>query len=106
MIPRGTESGEAPGRQGAASRRPVTWTRYRARWVAPITSPPIEDGWVDVAGGVIRAVGSAADARGDSAGREIDLGSVCVLPGLVNAHTHLELSGHRGAVPPARSMPA
>ena len=84
----------------------MTWTRYRARWVAPITSPPIENGWVDVGGGVIRAIGSAAAARGDSAGREIDLGSVCVLPGLVNAHTHLELSGHRGAVPPAGSMPA
>ena len=84
----------------------MTRTRYRARWVAPITSPPIEDGWVEVDGGVVRAVGAAADARGEIAGREIDLGSVCVLPGLVNAHTHLELSGQRGAVPPARSMPA
>ena len=84
----------------------MTRTRYRARWVAPITSPPIEDGWVDVGGGLILAVGAAGDVRGDHAGREIDLGSVCVLPGLVNAHTHLELSRQRGAVLPARSMPA
>lgn len=81
-------------------------TRYRARWLAPIASPPLKDGWVDVDGGVIRAVGAAADAGSDAADREVDLGSVCVLPGLVNAHTHLELSGQRSAVPPARSMPA
>ena len=37
-------------------------TRYRARWLAPIASPPLKDGWVDVDGGVIRAVGAAADA--------------------------------------------
>ncbi len=77
-------------------------TRYRARWVAPITSPPIADGWVAVEGGVIRAVG----AGGAPGAREVDLGCACILPGLVNAHTHLELSAQRGAVPPARSMPA
>ena len=81
-------------------------TRYRARWLAPIASPPLDDGWVDVDGGVIRAVGAAADAGSDAPDREVDLGSVCVLPGLVNAHTHLELSGQRSGVPPARSMPA
>ena len=81
-------------------------TRYRARWVAPVTSPPIEHGWVDVEDGVIRAVGGAAGGRAGPGVREIDLGRVCLLPGLVNAHTHLELSAQRGAVPPARSMPA
>ena len=81
-------------------------TRYRARWVVPVTSPPLADGWVDVDGGIIRAVGAAADAGRDAAAGEVDLGSVCVLPGLVNAHTHLELAGQRNAVPPARSMPA
>ena len=32
--------------------------RYHARWVAPITSPPLEHGWVEVEDGVIRAVGA------------------------------------------------
>ncbi len=81
-------------------------TRYHARWVLPIVSPPIEHGWVEVEGGVVRAVGAGAPPRGDSATHDLDLGCACILPGLVNAHTHLELSAQRAAVPPASSMPA
>lgn len=80
--------------------------RYHARWLAPITSPPIEHGWVEVEGGAIRRLGHGAVERRDSAVCDIDLGRVCILPGLVNAHTHIELSAHRGAVSPTRSMPA
>lgn len=79
-------------------------TRYRARWVAPIVSPPVEHGWVEVEDGVVRAVGAGAPP--DRRTPEIDLGRACILPGLVNAHTHLELSALRGAAPPARAMPA
>ena len=78
--------------------------RYHARWVAPITGPPIEHGWVEVEEGVIRAVGAGRATPRDAGAR--DLGHVCILPGLVNAHTHLELSTQRGAVARARSMPA
>ena len=81
--------------------------RYRARWILPIVAPPVRDGWVDVFGGAVHAVGeAAADNPADPPAEEIDLGDVALLPGLVNAHTHLELSGLRDAAPPADSMPA
>ena len=76
--------------------------RYRAAWVLPIVEPPIRDGWVVVDGGRVVAVGrpGPADVRPDSRDTEVDLGSVALMPGLVNAHTHLELSYLRDEIPP------
>lgn len=73
----------------------------RARWILPVAAPPMRDAWVSVHGGRIVAVGTGA-----SPGPVTDLGDVALLPGLVNAHTHLELSWMAGLVPPATSMPA
>lgn len=67
--------------------------RYRARWIVPVCEPPIADGVVAVDGAVITYVGHADDAP---AGDEIDLGNVLLMPGLVNAHCHLELTAMRG----------
>jgi cytosine/adenosine deaminase-related metal-dependent hydrolase len=67
--------------------------RYRARWVAPIASPPIAHGIVAVEGDRIAWVGAAGDAP---SGDDHDLGNVVLLPGLVNAHCHLELTAMRG----------
>ena len=65
---------------------------YRAAWILPMVAPPIRGGWVSVENGLI--TGTGADApRGP-----VDLGDVAVLPALVNAHTHLELSYLRGRV--------
>ena len=74
-------------------------TTYRARWILPITRPPIEHGWIRVAGGRVIEVGS-----GPAPDAATDLGDVALLPGLVNAHTHLELSWMAGLVPPAATM--
>ncbi len=82
---------------------PATARLYRAAWVLPIEVSPVRDGWVAVRGGRVTAVGGGRPPAG--APPDTDLGSVAVLPGLVNAHTHLELSGLRGRVPPAASMP-
>ena len=76
--------------------------RYIADWVLPIVAPPVRRGRVDVRDGRIVGVGAADDA---APGPVVDLGSTAILPALVNAHTHLELSGLRGAVPAAASMP-
>src|SRR5262245_35488361 len=71
----------------------------KARWLLPIDRPPIKNGWIEVAGGRILAVGN-----GHPPGRARDFGDVVLLPGLVNAHTHLELSWMAGRVPPAGAM--
>lgn len=71
----------------------------RARWLLPIDRPPIENGWVEVGADRIRRIG-----EGRPPAPAEDLGDVALLPGLVNAHTHLELSWLRGRVPPAGSM--
>jgi cytosine/adenosine deaminase-related metal-dependent hydrolase len=65
----------------------------------PIDHPPIENAWIEVANGRIVAFG-----RGRARSAPRDLGDVAVLPGLVNAHTHLELSWLEGRVPPAASL--
>ena len=67
--------------------------RYHARWVVPISRPPFRDGTVVEDGGRLVYVGPRADAP---AGDDVDLGNCALLPGLVNAHTHLELTVMRG----------
>lgn len=70
---------------------------YRLAWLLPISQPPIRDAWLRTDGGRIIAFGHSRP--GDfTAEDEIDLGNVAVLPGLVNAHTHLELSWMRGRI--------
>jgi cytosine/adenosine deaminase-related metal-dependent hydrolase len=67
--------------------------RYHASWVVPITSAPIENGTVVVEGSRIAWVGPRREAPG---GDDVDLGDAVLLPGLVNTHTHLELTVMRG----------
>jgi cytosine/adenosine deaminase-related metal-dependent hydrolase len=59
----------------------------RARYVFPVDRPLIENGVVTIDGGFIRAVGRFP---GDH--EATDLGDAAIIPGLVNAHTHLEFS--------------
>src|SRR5262245_28617952 len=66
-----------------------------ARWVFPAAGPPLEGGLVTIRGDKIVSV----ESRGTRAVDE-DLGNVAIIPGLVNPHTHLDLSGARGLIPP------
>ena len=70
----------------------------------PIVTPPVRRGRVDVHAGRIVEVGEAAGGGG-APEPVVDLERAAILPALVNAHCHLELSGLRGAVPPAPSLP-
>ncbi|MHB8900316.1 MAG: amidohydrolase family protein, partial [Thermoguttaceae bacterium] len=60
----------------------------KARWIVTVCGPPVLDAVLRVEDDRI------VDVRQGNAGQNsLDLGNVAILPGLVNAHTHLELSG-------------
>ena len=66
---------------------------YSAAWVCPVEQPPIKNGCVLVVDDRIAAVETFSDSLDLPAGcRTIDLGNAAIVPGLVNAHTHLEFS--------------
>jgi len=74
--------------------------RLAADWVLPVVAPPIEDGAVllDDAGR-ITMVGRDADVPSPERAQTERLApGVVLLPGLVNSHTHLELTGFAGMV--------
>ncbi|MGH9203792.1 MAG: amidohydrolase family protein, partial [Vicinamibacterales bacterium] len=95
---------------------------YRAAWVCPMDQPPIQNGWVAVENGRIVGVGGPSAPFPNTGDRPLprtesdsplkknsgdyprsdlvarNLGSAVLMPGLVNAHTHLELSWLRGRV--------
>ena len=67
--------------------------RYHAAWVLPVTAAPVPNGTVAVDGNRIAYVGPR---EGAPPGEDRELGRSILLPGLVNAHTHLELTVMRG----------
>src|SRR5688572_32806932 len=70
----------------------------RARVVMPMAGEPIDDGAVVVEGNKVAAVGRLADVQRDQAGEVLDLGEQILLPGLINAHCHLDYTCLRGKI--------
>ncbi|RJX36338.1 MAG: amidohydrolase [Desulfarculus sp.] len=70
---------------------------YTARWVWCGPGDLRENAWVLMAGGWVRGV----QERPPAGAERVELGQGLLLPGLVNAHTHLELSGLTSLAPPA-----
>lgn len=62
-------------------------TSLRVRYVFPVIGSPIQNGIVSVCNHRIEAIG-----ENSSDSPPLDLGNVAIVPGLVNAHTHLEFS--------------
>src|SRR5215510_7038015 len=83
---------------------PESQILLRGRIVLPIAGPPICDGGVIVTGNRIQAVGSSRDLSAAYTG-SLDLGDVILMPGLVNAHCHLDYTHMAGMFPPPRSFP-
>lgn len=65
---------------------------YAARWVLPIDSPPIENGEVIIEDSIIQAIRQRSSPEDECR----DFGNAILMPGLVNAHTHLEYTALRG----------
>jgi cytosine/adenosine deaminase-related metal-dependent hydrolase len=72
-------------------------TIYSARWVVPVSAPPIENGAVAVDGQRVAGVGPRAEiVERFPEFKAQSFGDAIIIPGLVNLHTHLELTAMRG----------
>src|SRR5436190_16103244 len=77
----------------------------RAGSVVTMDGPPIENGAVAVSGGRITNVGKFSDISATNSGEQIvDLGEQALLPGLINAHCHLDYTCLRGKILPQRTF--
>jgi cytosine/adenosine deaminase-related metal-dependent hydrolase len=72
-------------------------TIYSARWVIPVTSYHIDTGAVAIDEDKIVGVGTRKNiAQKFPTANVHDFGQSAIIPGLINAHTHLELTAMRG----------
>jgi aminodeoxyfutalosine deaminase len=76
----------------------------RARTILPVSQPPIENGALVISGNRIRAVGAWPDLKPEADEKVLDLGEVILLPGLVNAHCHLDYTDMAGELPPPKTF--
>lgn len=77
----------------------------RARLVLTISQPPIEDGAVRISTNRIERVGPWKDLkRGTAEDEVVDFGESILLPGLINAHCHLDYTDMAGRIPPQKSF--
>jgi cytosine/adenosine deaminase-related metal-dependent hydrolase len=78
----------------------------RARSVLPMGAAPIENGAVVVEGTRIVEIGRAADIDANAGEEILDLGEMVLMPGLINAHCHLDYMMMRHAIAPPKSFTA
>ena len=77
----------------------------RAGTVVTMDGLPIDNGAVAVSGSRITTVGKFSDISATNSGEQIvDLGEQALLPGLINAHCHLDYTCLRGKIPPPKSF--
>src|SRR2546423_737849 len=76
----------------------------RARTVVTMDRPPSENGAIAVCGNQIVEAGNFHEIKARYAGQVIDLGEQALLPGLINAHCHLDYTCLRGKIPPQKSF--
>lgn len=77
----------------------------RARAIWPVAADPIENGAVELKDGRIERVGRWIDLKQELDLPVEDLGEVVLIPGLINAHCHLDYTKMAGQLPPPSSFP-
>ncbi len=78
---------------------PVATRLYRGRCLIPMTGPAINDGGLAIRGSEVIAVGSWDELQTEHSGAlRKDLGEVIIMPGLINAHCHLDYTMMKGAL--------
>jgi aminodeoxyfutalosine deaminase len=87
-----------------ADRRYTSRMIIRARTVVTMDGPPIGNGAVVVSGNRIVDVGKFDELNTRNAGQVVDLGEQALLPGLINAHCHLDYTCLRGKIPPQKTF--
>ena len=76
----------------------------RAHTVVTMDGAPIENGAVAISGNRIIDLGSFDEVERRNSGEIVDLGEQALLPGLINAHCHLDYTCLRGKIPPQKSF--
>lgn len=74
----------------------------RARLVLPLARPAIPNGAVLLSGSRISAVGPWRELSRSPHQQVVDLGDAVLMPGLVNAHCHLDYTDMAGQLPPPK----
>ena len=76
----------------------------RSRFVVQMVGEAIENGAVAIEQDKIVAVGRLEEVKAHYGGKILDLGEQILLPGLINAHCHLDYTMLRGKIPPPSSF--
>jgi cytosine/adenosine deaminase-related metal-dependent hydrolase len=70
---------------------------YCAQWILPVAAPALVNGAVAIEGSLIVDVGGREEVLARFPEAQVrDFGEAVILPGLVNTHSHLELTAMRG----------
>ena len=85
---------------------PVVANVFRARWLIPADGPILEDAALIAEAGHIVRIGPWAHLKAHVAASDTveHFPDAALLPGLVNAHTHLSLSDMRGKFRPTKNF--
>src|SRR6202158_2235702 len=76
----------------------------RARLIVTMNGPPIENGAVAIEGNRVVDIGLFNEVKARNSGEVVDLGEQALVPGLINAHCHLDYTCLRGKIPRQKSF--